>query len=117
MPKKGISIERVNVDYDKLTNLLCKRGVTLQEASIALGHADTYINSLKSLKSPFKKAYLQLLEIHFNIKPEDIVIVDEPVATTEPEVNITQSAFLSEENLYKIIYTATYNAMKQALSE
>lgn len=117
--KTSGQIKTVAVDYKKLTVELFKRDVTLSDASIALGHADSYINTLKSCGLPMKSAYLRILESLYGINQEDILLQEEaPVEDVCAEDETTKDdSWLTEETLYNVIYEATYNAMKKALTE
>lgn len=115
-----------NFNYDKLIAELSKRGVTLSEASTALGHTASYISGNKNRSVPFKKAYMDIFETLYGVKEEDVVdhiatIKIEPIATVakvvQADVNLVGLSHEVGNALYKIIYSAVYDAVKQVWSE
>ena len=119
MSKVFSSIQYVDIDYNKLRKELKKRNISLSEASIALGHTASYINTCEGKHTQFKQAYLNILELNYSIKPEDILLKqEEPEEKVEKKQEVAAGfEWLTAESLYQIIYSATYNAMTKALSD
>ena len=100
----------INIDGAKLTAELKKRGVTKAKASEEIGMSANYLAACthKGIMSAVGSIALQKV---YGIEPEDYAVEDEPEVVEEPP------AEFDEDKLYRVIYTAVYNAMKIALNE
>lgn len=127
--KKAIRYKnKIPCDYNKLKRAVENRGLTLGEASLEMGYAGSMLCNSKigeAITAPLAK----LLEMCFNIKPDEyapdpvpdqIAFDDLVMRYPKPEPNNIdyRDVFKSiEEDLYKIMYKAVYDAVKQAWSE
>lgn len=124
----------VKVDSKKFRDVLAKRGLNCAEIAHAMGHSTKYFSN-KTMKEigSFTGADVTFLDKIYNIKPEDYQWVEpapqKPVKKVEepkPEARAVQMIqpvkvtnpirFEAGDDLYKLIYTATYEAMKAALN-
>ena len=102
------------IDGKKLRREIMNRGLTSGEIAVGCGVSTTTINTYIR-KNSITPAIKELLGMKYNI-PYDSYRVNNSIKN-EPEV-VQHSSFTEEywERLYKVIYSATYEAMKQALS-
>ena len=103
----------VAIDKEKLQKCFKRRGVTQAEVQRIIGVGTTYFSSSFETNR-ISVLVADALEAKFNIKKEEYV----PEEVTVP-VNESVTPVLTAddwEHLYKVIYSATYEAMKRALS-
>ncbi len=107
----------IKIDSDKLYQQIKERGLTPVKICRDVGVNTGYFSNAKS-RGTIANMMIVLLESRYGI-PRDTYVV-----TEEEEVNVVEVVqhddFFSEENqqkLYKLVYSAVYNAMKRALSE
>ena len=98
---------RMKIDGAKLTAELQKRGVTKGKASEEIGMNPNYLASATHAGGISRVAVIALQKV-YNIDPESYELKDEPDDDKPDEK-------LDDDKLYRIIYTAVYNAMKVAL--
>lgn len=95
------------------------RGVMLTDASVKIGYDESYLS--KAIRQGLMpKSVMLLIQAMYNIDPEIYLIKDEPEKVETSVVEVVQHTGLTEEDfqkLYKVIYTAVYEATKRALSE
>lgn len=95
------------------------RGVTLLDASVKIGYDESYLS--KAIRQGLMpKSTMLLIQAMYNIDPEIYLIKEEPEKVETSVVEVVQHTGLTEEDfqkLYKVIYTAVYEATKRALSE
>ena len=102
----GAPIKTIEVDGEKLELALRVRNLLLAEASQEMGYNRQYLTKrIKGGGIPLATA--KMLELKYGIKPEDQApYVAEQRAEEEPKSNMNE--------LYKTVYAAVYNAVKQA---
>lgn len=115
------STKTVAINGEALRAELKKRGVTGVTVSSAIGYDNTYI-SHAILHNTIAKTAMRLLQTMYNIKPDSYVVKEEPKPEeVKAEVaEVVQYSGLTDDDfqkLYKVIYTAVYEATKRALSE
>ena len=95
------------------------RGVTLMDASLKIGYEASYLS--KAIRQGLMpKSTMLLIQAMYNIDPEIYLIKDEPEKVETSVVEVVHHTGLTEEDfqkLYKVTYTAVYEATKRALSE
>lgn len=113
---------RIDIDGMKFRQLLIERELSAAYVSRELGYCDNQVSSVCN-EDKISKPMLKALELRFGITYDDIKI-DEP--EPEPEPVDEEKNDISEESnpvsidmdkLYETIFSATYKAMKQALTE
>lgn len=103
--------ERINIDPNKLRAELTMRNLKLRTACEAMGYSKQALNDVLK-RGHIGKPMATMLDKLFNIKIDDYKLYPEPEdAENEP---ILASDGLDYEKLYKTIYAAVYNAVKQA---
>ncbi|MBO7449768.1 MAG: hypothetical protein J6U54_05305 [Clostridiales bacterium] len=111
--------EMIQVDKVKFQEAMKKRGVSCREASLALGYNENFVNNSVYSKGRLSKPAVIGLKQLYNIDISEIELVpdepEKPEEAVEPEVS--KLDFKNQNELYKIIYLATYAAFKQALEE
>lgn len=112
-------IKTIKIDGQKLKLLIAAKGMNQREASEAIGNGRSFISSACRYGTMSLKAALAI-EAILGIKRSDFEIV-EPEITEEPEpvkiAPILASDGIDFDKLYKTIYTAVYNATKDAWKE
>lgn len=111
----------VTINGEALRLELRKRGLLGVTVSKAIGYDQTYISHAIKDNRVARSAVL-LLQTMYNINPDIYVVKEEPkteevkaeVAEVVQHVGLTDDDF---QKLYKVIYTAVYEATKRALSE
>lgn len=99
----------MKIDGEKLTEELKKRGVSKSTASKEIGMGENYLSNVTHRNKITQIGAIALQKV-YNIDPEAYELKD---AKTEPKPEPEKS--FDEDALYRIIYTAVYNAMKTAL--
>lgn len=99
------------------------RGVNLMDASAKIGYEESYL-SKATRQGMMPKSTMLLIQAMYNIDPEIYrvkAVEAEPKEKVETSVvEVVQHTGLTEEDfqkLYKVVYTAVYEATKRALSE
>ena len=117
MGTRTASENMIKIDGDKLYQQIKERGLTPAKICRDVGVNSGYFSNAK-FRSSMANMMIVLLESRYGI-PRDTYVV-----TEEEEVNVVEVVqhddFFSDENqqkLYKLVYSAVYNAMKRALSE
>lgn len=113
---------RIDIDGMKFRQLLIERELSAAYVSRELGYCDNQVSSVCN-EDKISKPMLKALELRFGITYDDIKI-DEPEPEPEP-VEETANDISEESNpvsidmdkLYETIFSATYKAMKKALTE
>ncbi|MBO6272854.1 helix-turn-helix transcriptional regulator [bacterium] len=107
----------VYIDSEKLQEAIKKRGLTPREVSVEIGMGAGYI-SKACTKGKLPKTSMIALEQLFNIKEDEIKFIEEiqpPVITEIMKAEAPIVNQFDKEELFDIIYHATYKAMKEAL--
>ena len=110
----------IKIDKDKLRNEIQRRGISLVEASVAIGAKRNYLSSAL-YTGTMNMIVVNALKLQYNINPEDIIYKEEPEepekleeVTSKPQQDVP---VISTNELYQIIYSAVYQAVKTALNE
>lgn len=111
----------VTINGEALRLGLKKRGLLGVTVSKAIGYDQTYISHAIRGNRIAKSAVL-LLQTMYNINPDIYVVKEEPKpeeAKAEVVEVVQHSGFTDDDfqKLYKVIYSAVYEATKRALSE
>ena len=110
----GAGRRMVFIDADKLRKELLVRKLTFEGVGIELGYGKTYMNNCFRLGRVAHNV-MQMLQMRYNIDPDSYVLKEEPKKVVEESKETFES--VTKEDLYKIIYSAVYEAVKQALTE
>lgn len=102
----------VAIDKEKLQRCFKRRGVTQVEVQRIIGVGTTYFSSSFETNR-ISMLVADALEAKFNIKKEEYAPEEITVPVSESVASLTEEDW---ERLYKVIYSATYEAMKRALS-
>lgn len=106
----------IQIDGEALRREFRVRNVWLKDASIKLGYDPSYLSKASKVGRISKSTTL-LIQAMYNINPDIYVVKEEPKAEV---VEVVQHAGLTDDDfqkLYKVIYSAVYEATKRALSE
>ena len=103
----------VAIDKTKLQVCFKRRGLTQADVQRTIGVGTTYFSSSFETNR-ISKLVADALEAKFNIKYEEYA--PERASTSVNATTLTLFTEKDWEHLYKVIYSATYEAMKQALS-
>ena len=118
MESKKKRATTVYIDGERLRAELEKRQLKQTIVSCQIGYEASYLNKCITFNKIARPA-INLLQINYGISFDDYKRIEEE--TKEPQmVEVVQQIGFSEEEqriLYKIIYSAVYEAMKRALSE
>ena len=110
-------LSKIKIDGNKLYQAMKERGLTPTKICREIGVNGGYFANAKS-RGSIANMMIVLLESRYGI-PRDTYVVKEEEEVSIVEV-VQHDDFFSEENqqkLYKLVYSAVYNAMKRALSE
>lgn len=102
---------RIQIDGDKLLNEVKKRGVTLREASVEIGMSSSYLGNCRS-RGNMSGAAMLALKHTYNIDEPDIAVQK---GTGNSAGDETAPAKVDTDELYRVIYSAVYEAVKAAL--
>lgn len=104
-------MEFIEISGERLKTEIYKKNLTLAEAGKQIGVSHGFFNSCIE-RGTMRQTYALLVENVIGIPVERFQRV-------EPELPKVKSepATLDYERLYKVIYSATYEAMKKALEE
>lgn len=108
-------IKVINIDGEKLRNEFNVRNITFSSASVKCGYEASYFSKVCN-SGKITQPAINLLQANYNIKYDDYKLTDETAQVEKESVKFTITDEVSDR-LYKIIYSAVYHAMKQALSE
>lgn len=105
------------INADKLRKEIAKRGMTLTAASEEIGRASNFLSHTLS-SGLIGKDTIVILDKLYNI-PIDAYKAEEPkTVTAEITTEARQEKTAIDYNeLYKVVYSAMYNATKKILSE
>lgn len=115
------STKTVAINADALRTELKKRSINMGTVSIAIGYNKTHIS--RALRNcSMSRAATLLLQTMYNINPDSYVVKEEhkPEEVKAEVVEVVHHSGLTDDDfqkLYKVIYTAVYEATKRALSE
>ena len=110
-------VNMTKIDGEKLYEQFKERGITPTKICKDIGVNSGYFANAKH-RGSIANMMIVLLESRYGIPRERYVLKSEP-ETAVVEV-VTDKDFFAEENqrkLYKIVYSAVYNAMRRALNE
>ena len=111
----------IQIDGEALRREFRVRNVWLKDASANLGYDPSYLSKASKVGRISKSAML-LIQAMYNINPDIYVVKEEPKSeeVKAEVVEVVQHSGLTDDDLqklYKVIYTAVYEATKRALSE
>lgn len=117
-------LENYPIDCEKLKKELTRRGLTLAEASREIGRASSYLNHHTN-EGYTNKSTIMILEKMFNLSYDAYkleVPEQKPEQLETPEDQLKgqmtfQLPTMTKDEFWKVIYTATYEAMKKAINE
>lgn len=101
----------VKVDGTRLQTALKRRGITMRQASQEMGYADSYLSYGCTKAGHLLPSVVIMLEKLYGIKQEEYEVKPEATEEAKP---VVPSFDMNE--LYKTIYTAVFNATKEALN-
>ena len=107
----------IKIDGKKLYNQFKKHGITQLRVCKEVGVNSGYFSNARN-RGSLASMMVMLLESQYGI-PRDTYVIPEVTETQVVEV-VPKDDFFSEENqqkLYKLMYSAMYNAVKRALEE
>ncbi len=126
----------VHADAEKLRRILREKNISMSEASLKCGFNQGYLNCCLNRAGYIRKSCVLVLKTEYGIDLKEYEYVEpepepEPEPEHEPEKTTAKTVKISEtfgkgdipqENfnyseLYKLVYTAVYRAVKKAWSE
>lgn len=99
----------ININSTSLQNEFRKRHLSLAEGSQRMGRCDAYLYQCVT-RGSVTPSCMKALEVYFNINEEDITY-------PKPELVEVVDTAIDYERLYKVVFYAVKNAMKEALNE
>lgn len=112
------SRERFEIDGEKLREEFKKRGLSFSQVERECGFGQSTVSHYCS-KNYVTKVVKEMFAMKYHIPFDAYKKVEEVPQVENPIIENVQRPFFTEEDwerLYKVIYSATYEAMKQALS-
>lgn len=106
----------IKIDAENLKKEFRKRGLSLSEVCRTLGVSPNSYFWHVFNRGSISQSTAVVLETAYNIKLESYAAQDDP----DPKEALEKDAvteIIDYSKLYKCIYTATYHAMKKALTE
>ena len=103
----------VKVDKTRFDDSLKRRGLMKTHVSIEMGYGKSNLGMMVR-DGRFNPQVVVMLDKLYGIKPEEYEVKEEE---PKPEKKEKKSSSLDMNELYKTIYTAVFNAMKQAWKE
>lgn len=100
----------IEIDGSKLKKLLEQRNIDSATVSVKLGCSRTYISDCVR-RNKISDQSVKMLSMLYGIGLEDIK-KDDPVKPEEEKLDL-----FGNDEMYKTIYTAVYNAIKDAMKE
>lgn len=108
--------QSIEIDGNRLREEFKIRNLAFSDASSRCGYEASYFSKVCKLGKITQPA-INLLKANFNIDYDSYAVEETIVLETKKEsAEFTITDEVSDK-LYQIIYSATYHAMKQALSE
>lgn len=105
----------VEIDPDRLREVFKRRNVTLSQAALEMGLNKKYLTNACTKKNPSIGATpAMLMERLYNISREEY---EAPQTVVKAEIVEPEPPALDMNELYKTIYSAVYNATKQAYKD
>ncbi len=111
------SREMFDINGEKLREEFKKRNLKAAQVEKECGFGQSVVNHYIA-KNYISKLAKEMFAVKYNI-PFEAYKVDEPKEEKKEVVEVVQHTTFSEEDwkqLYKVIYSATYEAMKHALA-
>ena len=106
------------IDGKKLEALISKRGLVKINLSEEAGYARQYLTGCVR-KNTIAMPMIKFLENNYNIKYDDYKVIEEsptaPIEIKEPKV--IKISDMTNQELYQLIYSATFEATKMAFKE
>lgn len=111
----------VDINGEKLKKILEDRFLTFSEVSVECGYNESAISRCIARNS-MTKILIKALELRYNIRPEDYVILDpkqEPKPEAPEQMSFIQAPGIEIDygHLKSVIYEAVYEAVKKAWGE
>ena len=114
----GYSREKFEIDGQKLREEFKKRNLSLTQVEKECGFGQSTMSHWCS-KNYITKMVREMLALRYNIQFDTYKKVEEVPQVENQVVEVVQHHSLTEEDwkqLYTVIYSATYEAMRRALS-
>lgn len=115
---RGHSREKFEIDGEKLRAEIEQRGLKISQIERDCGFGQSTFNHYVN-KNYITKMAREMIALRYNIQFDTYKKVEEAPQVENQVVEVVQHHSLTEEDwkqLYKVIYSATYEAMKRALS-
>ena len=113
----------IEIDGQRLKEILSKRGLTLAEVAREMGYATGFMNNVCS-RNVINMTAAKMLNMIYHVPLDDY---KKPEPPAEPESEFEQLTLNTEqkqveplidyERLWKVIYTACYEAVKKVWTE
>ena len=106
----------IKIDPDKLTKEFKKRNLIKGDVSEEMGHNRNYISDVVRRRTIPKHAAV-FLHRNYNIELKDYEAVREEKKVDKPKREERAIKDMADKQMYQLIYSAVYHAVKKAWSE
>ena len=106
----------IQIDPDKLTKEFEKRNLIKGDVSEEMGHNRNYISDVVRRKTIPRHAVV-FLHKNYNIELKDYEAVQEEKREERPKREERALKDMTDKQMYQLIYSAVYHAVKKAWSE
>lgn len=106
----------IKIDPDKLTKEFEKRNLIKGDVSEAMGHNRNYMADTIRRKTISKHAVV-FLHKNYNIDLKDYEVIQEEKREENPKREEVFLKDMTDKQIYRLIYSAVYHAVKKAWSE
>ena len=106
----------IQIDPDKLTKEFKKRNLVKDDVSEEMGHNRNYISDVVRRKTISRHAVV-FLHKNYNIELKDYEAVQEEKREERSKREERVLKDMTDKQMYQLIYSAVYHAVKKAWSE
>lgn len=106
----------IQIDPDKLTKEFEKRNLIKGDVSEEMGHNRNYISDVVRRKTISRHAVV-FLHKNYNIELKDYEAVQEEKKADKSKREERAMKDMTDKQMYQLIYSAVYHAVKKAWSE
>ena len=106
----------IKIDPDKLTKEFEKRSLVKGDVSEAMGHNRNYMSDTIRRKTISKHAVV-FLHKNYNIELKDYGVTQEEKREENPKPEEVFLKDMTDKQMYRLMYSAVYHAVKKAWSE
>lgn len=106
----------IKINSEKLRKILIERGLNARDVSYEMGHGRNYFSD-SFRRGNLSRHAVVYLENKYNIKLEDYEAVQEEKREERHKREERALKDMTDKQMYQLIYSAVYHAVKKAWSE